>query len=74
MNNNTNSTVNMMPGKSSLKNHFTLVVIFLGIILNLLAVIILYRPTAAGTYIRSNLHYTQTMVTVSNLILCKLYF
>ncbi len=73
MNNNSNITANMTLAKSLLKNHYTLILIFICTMFSLLTFIILCRPTITGSYLRPTLHYMHAMATFYIIILCKLY-
>ncbi len=62
MDNNNNTTANMTLPISSLKNHYTLLLICFGITLNLLTLIVLCRPTSTSSHLRPTLHYMYAMV------------
>lgn len=73
MNNNSNITAKATLAKSSLKDHYTSILVFIGTMFSLLTFIILCRPTITGSYLRPTLYYMHAMATFSTLILCKLY-
>jgi hypothetical protein len=73
MNNNSNITAKAALAKSSLKDHYTSILVFIGTMFSLLTFIILCRPTITGSYLRPTLYYMHAMATFSTLILCKLY-
>jgi hypothetical protein len=74
MSNNSNATANVTLAKSLLKTHYTLILISLGFMFNILTFIILCRPSYTGTYVRPSIHYTNAMTTYALLLLCKSHF